>query len=100
MDKPAGAPIKWAIVALTKPGGKHDLSARNKAIARVLKPYAHLHDITAIVFSEFSFPQPIMERAEKDLKGVAKVKFVNTADRGFAGKERYGYKVGMCFCNV
>lgn len=86
---------RWAIVALTRPGGKHDLTARNQAIVRVLKKYASLHDITALFFSEFNFPSDIIDKTTQLFDGVAKVKFVNTADRGFSGKEKFGYKVFM-----
>jgi hypothetical protein len=90
---PVQSPAKWAIVALTKPGGKHDLTSRNKAIVRIMKPYASVHDVTALFFSEFPFPVNEVNAVTKAFKDVAQVKFVNTADRGFAGKERYGYKV-------
>ena len=87
-----GTKAKWAIVALTK-HGRHDISIRNNAIVNILKPFAHLHDITAIFFSESKFPVSTIDSAKAVFKPVGEVKFINTADRGFSGKERFGYKV-------
>lgn len=44
----------WAIVALGRPG-RADIDTRNKNLATKLRPYAKLHNITVIVFSEKEF---------------------------------------------
>jgi hypothetical protein len=89
-----GRRIRWAIVALAKPG-KSDLDTRNQAIAQRIKPYAKHHDITVIVFSEQQFPRHALESWRSTYEGVAKVEFINTARNGFNLPERFGYKY-MC----
>ena len=90
----ANSKKKWAIVALTRPG-RADTRTRNQALVDKLKPFASKHDITMIFFSEMSFPQAVVEGYKKAFQGVAEVKIVNTAQRGFQLPERFGYKY-MC----
>lgn len=86
--------VKWAIVALTRPG-KTDMQARNQALVEKLKPFASKHDVTVIFFSELVFPESFLPRMNQLFQGIADVKVINTADRGFNMRERYGYKY-MC----
>lgn len=50
-----GSKLKWAIVALTRPG-RTDVNMRNKNLIDKIRPYAFLHNITIIFFSELTFP--------------------------------------------
>ena len=52
---------KWAIICLARPGKVSDISRRNDLIKNAIKPYAHLHDITLIFFSEKTFPLSTLE---------------------------------------
>lgn len=85
---------RWAIVALTKPG-KQQLNNRNEALARIIKPYASLHDITIIFFSEFTFLKEEISQWERVFNGIAKTRIISTANLGFNLPQRYGYKY-MC----
>jgi hypothetical protein len=89
-------PIKWAVVALARPGKLPEIKTRNRMILEKLSPYASKHDITIIFFSEKPFPALALENWRETFKGVAKVELINTASRGFmAGPEKFGYKY-MC----
>jgi hypothetical protein len=87
-------PKRWAIVALAKPG-KEDINKRNQLLAEKLRPYASKHNLTVVVFSEKIFPPASIASWKTTFKGVANVAYVNTAERGFHGVERFGYKY-MC----
>jgi hypothetical protein len=90
----SGRGKRWAIVALARPG-KTDIVQRNKQLAAKLKPYADKHNITVLMFSEKAFPASALQSWRSAFAGVAKVQLINTADRGFSGPERFGYKY-MC----
>ena len=88
--------IKWAIVALARPTKLSDIKSRNKVLYEKLLPYKGKHDITLLFFSEKVFPQNAIDNWTKSFDGLAKVEFINTADKGFSNpKERFGYKY-MC----
>eukprot|EP01036_Dinobryon_divergens_P040607 gene40607-53707_t len=84
----------WAIVALVK-FGKSDLQTRNRALVEKLRPFASKHNLTVIMFSESKLVGKLLPEWRKTFRGIADVRFVNTEDRGFNMKERYGYKY-MC----
>lgn len=86
--------IKWAVVALAKPG-RTDLQTRNRKIVQLLEPYAKNHSISILIFSEFDFPPSLVKEWRKIFRGFEKVQLINTADRGFKFGERFGYKY-MC----
>jgi len=88
-----GRKTRWAIVALTRP--KSDVRTRNLGLVEKLRPYAHKHNITVIFFSELEIPSSMFSGWERTFDGVASVRFINTASRGFNLPERYGYKY-MC----
>lgn len=85
---------KWAIIALTREN-RPELSIRNQALADKIKPFSSFYDITIIFFSENTFEPSTVLQWKKTFNGIGKVLTVNTADKGFELKERYGYKY-MC----
>lgn len=86
--------LKWAIVALARPG-RSDLQTRNTKLVKMLKPYTKNHSISILIFSEHKFSPSSIQEWSNTFRGFSGVKFVNTADRGFQQGERYGYKY-MC----
>jgi hypothetical protein len=86
--------LKWAIIALTRPN-RQDGQKRNRLLVEKLRPYSNKHSISVIFFSEMPFPNRYRTEVINTFLGMAKVKFISTADRGFNMKERYGYKY-MC----
>lgn len=87
---------KWAIVCLSRK--LKELGRRNKLLANAIQPYAKSHDIDMIVFSEVRVPVTLLQQWQKTFDGIAKVKAVNTYDRGFLqpdGSMKFGYKY-MC----
>lgn len=93
-EKKANHKKKWAIIALAKPRSPRT-DDRNREIIKKIKPYSHLHDITILFFSELTFPSESLKNWEKDFKGIAKVRIINTSKHGFDSVERFGYKY-MC----
>ena len=86
--------VKWAIIALTRPG-RSDIETRNSALAKRIKPFANKHNITIIFFSESYFSPKEVNAWRKTFLNIAAVKLVNTAHLGFTLPERFGYKY-MC----
>ena len=93
-DRVVNQKVRWAIIALIKPG-KSDLRIRNDHLIKIIKPYSQSHNITIIFFSEVEYPLSSLAGWIDDFKGVGNVRLINTASNGFNGPERYGYKY-MC----
>lgn len=90
----------WAIVALTRKLGAEDTRVRNEAIAWRIKPYAHKHNLTVVFFSEVELPADSFQSWNRIFKGIADVKYINTAEKklskGEGGNDKgFGYKY-MC----
>jgi hypothetical protein len=92
----ANKKYKWAIVALVRAGRKTaDTQKRNAMVADFIRPYAEKHSFTMIYFSEEKIPKAFDEGVTNRFKGIADVRFIDTADKGFSLREKYGYKY-MC----
>jgi len=90
----------WAIVALTRKLGGEETRARNEAIAWRIKPYAAKHNLTVVFFSEVDVPKDSFQSWNRIFKGIADVKYINTAGKKLSKDEGgndkgFGYKY-MC----
>jgi hypothetical protein len=94
-NKAIGSKTSWAIIALIRPSKSMDLDMRNTILIKKIKPYANLHNITIIFFSEMIFPSQSLINWRKQFKEVANVRLINTAQNGYNSEERFGYKY-MC----
>jgi hypothetical protein len=84
----------WAIVTLVNKNT--DISARNQKLAKALRPFAHLHNISVLMFSEHSHHSTAIEKWRNAFKDLARVLTIDTSRNGFNGlPQRYGYKY-MC----
>ena len=86
--------MRWAIVALARPG-RSDSMKRNRLLADALRPHAKKHNITVIIFSEKVFNKEAIFGWQNSFKGIAKVVYINTSSKKFTSGEPYGYKY-MC----
>lgn len=96
-NKNTSTKARWAIIALvqTRPDKLLDLRRRNTKLMNKIKPYANLHNITFIFFSESIFPSQFLIDWENYYKGIANVRIINTAKNGFNSRKRFGYEY-MC----
>ena len=92
--------VKWAVVALARKQQVNgaDTKKRNRLLSEVLKPYAHKHDITVILFSEQKYLPEMIQRWKDAFAGVATVIYINTASLQYTTTvkvKEVGYKY-MC----
>ena len=92
--RPISASPAWAIVALVNKNT--DISTRNQKLANALRPFAHQHNISVLMFSEHSHSSSTIEKWRQTFRDVGRVLAVDTSRNGFIGlPQKYGYKY-MC----
>ena len=94
----AAAGCSWAVVCLVRAKDEHQNSLRNAALASAMLPYATLHNISILFFSEDNFSDETVNEWKKSFVGVSdEVRLINVTNKGYntpKGK-KFGFK-WMC----
>jgi hypothetical protein len=74
--------IKWAIVGLVNlknSKSMKDMQKRNIALSKILKPFAHLHNITILMLSEYPFTNDVKKSFTKDIDGLGNIEYIDVS---------------------